>query len=366
MMEHFFPLLVSLKMIWKKFPVKMTEANPERFHRTMLERDKMSTCIRGYVFRRWLVTTETVQQVPSLPSGPWSSPPPDDCSSFDNLISQVSSLNGQKMVQFFFCLIFCSLRSESAHAGVTALSQHAVMKQDNAWVGVLPDRKAGEEVLREQKHLNMGQLQPQCNNSCYCWFLAEPEICPCTYFTSHGEYRRMVCTMLETFHLLSKKSSSLTQTGTTAVKVLICLKLLCSSFALQGPESFKPPKSPFRWCNIYTRTVTGEKLGKNNGRWKFLFPSELCTFLWIPTFWFTKPPCDSWLLCLQACTSSHPSPGTLTSSSPSPVPLTRWCNTPAQRRKETQGVSSISCQCQHTIAGWCSHPWLFFRKIWGM
>lgn len=36
---------------------------------------------------------------------------------------------------------------------------------------------------------------------------------------------------------------------------------------------------------------------------------------------------------------------------------------------EEEGNSgSVKCQpeCQHTIAGWCSHPWLCFRRIWGM
>lgn len=51
---------------------------------------------------------------------------------------------------FFFCLIFYSLWDESAHAGVTEHSQHAVMNQDRAWVGVNPDGKKGEEVLSEQ------------------------------------------------------------------------------------------------------------------------------------------------------------------------------------------------------------------------
>lgn len=98
--------------------------------------------------------------------------------------------------------------------------------------------KKGKKCLA---YNNIGQLQPHVvNNSRYCYFLAEPEICPSTYFTSHGEYRWMVCTTLESFYRLSMK------TGTTPMKVLIYLKLLCSSFALQGPGSFEPPMSPFR------------------------------------------------------------------------------------------------------------------------
>lgn len=36
--------------------------------------------------------------------------------------------------------------------------------------------------------------------------------------------------------------------------------------------------------------------------------------------------------------------------------------------EEEGNLGSVKCQseCQHTIAGWCSHPWLCFRRIWGM
>ena len=50
----------------------------------------------------------------------------------------------------FSCFIFYSLWNELAHTGVTEHSQHAVMNQDHAWVGVHPGGKEGEEVLGEQ------------------------------------------------------------------------------------------------------------------------------------------------------------------------------------------------------------------------
>lgn len=72
------------------------------------------------------------------------------CCSSDNLMSQFSSLNWQKTVNFFSCLIFYSLWDEPAHAGVTEHSQHAVMNQGHAWVGGLPDGKEEEDVRSEQ------------------------------------------------------------------------------------------------------------------------------------------------------------------------------------------------------------------------
>lgn len=63
-------------------------------------------------------------------------------------MSQFSSLNRQKMVLFFSCFsIACEmnqLTQEGQH------SQHAVMNQDGAWVGMHPDGKEGEEVLSIQ------------------------------------------------------------------------------------------------------------------------------------------------------------------------------------------------------------------------
>lgn len=45
--------------------------------------------------------------------------------------------------------MFYSQWDELAHTGVTEHSQHAVMNQDHAWVGLFPDGKEGERELSE-------------------------------------------------------------------------------------------------------------------------------------------------------------------------------------------------------------------------
>lgn len=82
------------------------------------------------------------------------------------------------------------------------------------------------------------------------------------------------------------------------------------------------------------------KIRKTSGRLDALFPSGLVTLIWIPALWFTKLPCDSWLLSLQAYTSSTPAQvQMLTSSSPS-----RWHLPANEIQLHREGRKLRECQ----------------------
>lgn len=99
------------------------------------------------------------------------------------------------------------------------------------------------------------------------------------------------------------------------------VQLLCPS----GPWELWITKASIQMMQyVYLDTLPEDsarrKNRKTSGRLNALFPSGLVTFIWIPALWFTKLPCDFWLLCLQAYTSSTPAQvQMLTSSSTS-----RW------------------------------------------
>lgn len=244
-------------------------------------------------------------RVSSLPSGQLSLHRPHANSTVPLTIWWTSSLNCKKMLLFSLFFIACEM-NQLAQERQSIQSMQSGTRTVLGLECILMGRKGKKGSVYNNIFTWVSCSLPF--NSCYCYFLAEPEICPSTYFTSRGEDRWMVCIMLKTFHLLSRKSSFLTQESVNLFKAAV--QVLCPS----GPWEHWVTKPSIQMMQyLYLDTLPEDsrrKVRKTSGRLNALFSSGLVTLIWIPAFWFTKLPWWFLTALLASLYQLHSSPGT--------------------------------------------------------